>query len=145
MFSAKSSQNFRLQEYEKLISFSGTPTAVWRRTGEIVLVGKEFSLLTQWSKETLLGKKTFIYELMDNGSTVEYWEKYAEHAFSDTESSAYMSVILMSPTYRPVPCSFCFTIKRDFFDLPSVVVGNVSMLNFFLSFIKYLECMGAYS
>lgn len=52
-----------LLEYEKLISFSGTPTAVWRRTGEIVLVGKEFSLLTQWSKETLLGKKTFIYEV----------------------------------------------------------------------------------
>ncbi|KAG2217604.1 hypothetical protein INT45_001766 [Circinella minor] len=119
-----------LLEYEKLISFSGTPTAIWRRTGELVLVGKEFSLLTQWSKETLLGKKTFIYELMDNGSTVEYWEKYAEHAFSDTESSAYMSVILMSPTYRPVPCSFCFTIKRDFFDLPSVVVGNfLPMLN----------------
>ncbi|KAI9490257.1 hypothetical protein BDB00DRAFT_838972 [Zychaea mexicana] len=119
-----------LLEYEKLITFSGTPTAVWRRTGEIVLVGKEFSLLTQWSKETLLGKKTFIYELMDNGSAVEYWEKYAQHAFSDTESSAYMSVILMSPTYRPVPCSICFTIKRDFFDLPSVVVGNfLPMLN----------------
>ncbi|ORZ02141.1 hypothetical protein BCR43DRAFT_448835 [Syncephalastrum racemosum] len=113
-----------LLEYEKLISFSGTPTAVWRRTGEIVVVGKEFSLLTQWSKEVLLGKKTFIYELMDNGSAVEYWEKYSEHAFSDTESSVYISVILMSPTYRPVPCSFCFTIKRDIFDLPSVVVGN---------------------
>ncbi|CDH49816.1 hypothetical pas domain protein [Lichtheimia corymbifera JMRC:FSU:9682] len=113
-----------LMEYEKLISFSGTPTAVWRRTGEIVLVGKEFSLLTQWSKEALLDKKTFIYELMDNGSVIEYWEKYGEHAFSDTESSVYMSVILMSPTYRPVPCSFCFTIKRDIFDLPSVVVGN---------------------
>lgn len=64
---------------------------------------------------------------MDNGSAVEYWEKYSEHAFSDTESSVYISVILMSPTYRPVPCSFCFTIKRDIFDLPSVVVGNVSI------------------
>lgn len=52
-----------LLEFEKLISFSGTPTVVWRRTGEIVLVGKEFLLLTQWSKETLLGKKTFIYEV----------------------------------------------------------------------------------
>lgn len=65
---------------------------------------------------------------MDNGSVVEYWEKYGEHAFSDTESSsAYMSVILMSPTMRPIPCAFCFTIKRDIFDLPSVVVGNVSI------------------
>jgi hypothetical protein len=52
-----------LLEFEKLITFSGTPTVVWRRTGEIVLVGKEFLLLTQWSKETLLGKKTYIYEV----------------------------------------------------------------------------------
>ena len=61
------------QEYEKLISFSGTPTAVWRRTGEIVLVGKEFSLLTQWSKEALLDKKTFIYEVrIKKGNTSIY-------------------------------------------------------------------------
>lgn len=52
-----------LVEYEKLINCSGTPTVVWRRTGEIALVGKEFSLLTQWSREQLLGKKTYIYEV----------------------------------------------------------------------------------
>ncbi|KAI8641865.1 hypothetical protein BD408DRAFT_417531 [Parasitella parasitica] len=113
-----------LLEFEKLISFSGTPTVVWRRTGEIVLVGKEFLLLTQWSKETLLGKQTCIYELMDDGSTVEYWEKFSQHAFDNAESGVYMSVILLSPSYRPVPCSLCFTLKRDIFDLPCVVVGN---------------------
>lgn len=53
-----------LLEFEKLISFSGTPTVVWRRTGEIVLVSKEFLLLTQWSKEALLGQKKYIYEVM---------------------------------------------------------------------------------
>lgn len=52
-----------LVEYEKLINCSGTPTVVWRRTGEIALVGKEFSLLTGWAKEQLLGKKTYIYEV----------------------------------------------------------------------------------
>jgi hypothetical protein len=36
---------------------------VWRRTGEITLVGKEFSLLTQWSRDALLSKKTYIYEV----------------------------------------------------------------------------------
>jgi hypothetical protein len=55
--------HFLDQEYEKLISFSGTPTVVWRRTGEICLVGKEFSLLTNWSKDALLGKKKYIYEV----------------------------------------------------------------------------------
>ncbi|KAI8996841.1 hypothetical protein BDB01DRAFT_768714 [Pilobolus umbonatus] len=113
-----------LLEYEKLISFSGTPTAVWRRTGELVLVGKEFSLLTQWTKEALLGKTTYIYELMDNGSAIEYWEKFSQHAFDNVESGVNMSIILMSPSHRPIPCSFCFTLKRDIFDLPSVVIGN---------------------
>jgi hypothetical protein len=51
----------RKQELEKLISYSGTPTAVWRRTGEICLVGLEFSMLTEWSQQDLQNK--FIYEV----------------------------------------------------------------------------------
>lgn len=52
-----------LQELNKLISFSGTPTVVWRRTGEICLVGPEFCMLTEWSKEELLGTKKYIWEV----------------------------------------------------------------------------------
>lgn len=63
---------------------------------------------------------------MSNPSAVEYWEKYALHAFDNTDSAVYSTCILMSPTKRIVPCTFCFTIKRDIFDLPSVIVGNVS-------------------
>ena len=48
-------------ELEKLIGYSGTPTLVWRRTGEIALMGKEFSLLAKWSKEDLLSTKSYIY------------------------------------------------------------------------------------
>ena len=43
-----------LIELEKLISFSGTPTVVWRRTGEIMLVGTEFSMLSEWKRDQLL-------------------------------------------------------------------------------------------
>ncbi|KAL0080439.1 Zn(2)-C6 fungal-specific transcription factor [Phycomyces blakesleeanus] len=120
-----------LLEYEKLISFSGTPTVVWRRTGEVCLVGKEFSLLTQWSKDMLMHRKTYIYELMDNQSAVEYWEKFATHAFDNTDKSCIYSCILRTPHQKAVPCTFCFTIKRDIFDLPSVIVGNVSFFFFF--------------
>ncbi|KAF9130520.1 Transcriptional regulator of nonfermentable carbon utilization [Mortierella sp. 14UC] len=111
-------------EFEKLISFSGTPTVVWRRTGEIALVGKEFSLLTQWGRDQLVGKKTYIYELMDNQSAVEYWEKFSTHAFENTEQTVMTTCILLSPTNRVVPCTFCFTIKRDIFDIPLAIVGN---------------------
>lgn len=61
----------RYQEYEKLISFSGTPTVVWRRTGEVCLVGKEFLLLTQWPRDTLLNKKTYIYEVRKQGREMD--------------------------------------------------------------------------
>ncbi|KAI7905045.1 uncharacterized protein BX663DRAFT_430673 [Cokeromyces recurvatus] len=119
-----------LLEYEKLISFSGTPTVIWRRTGEICLVGKEFSLLTQWTRDMLLNKKTYIYELMENESAVEYWENFSIHAFNNnTDKACSYSCILLTPQQKPVPCTFCFTIKRDIFDLPSVIIGNVSKIS----------------
>lgn len=52
-----------MQEFEKLISFSGTPTVGWRRTGEICLVGAEFTMLTDWSQDSLVGGKKFIWEV----------------------------------------------------------------------------------
>ncbi|CAG8503787.1 8378_t:CDS:10 [Ambispora leptoticha] len=113
-----------LLEFEKLISFSGTPTVVWRRTGQIALVGKEFSLLTQWSRDQLLGKAMYIYEVMDSQSAVEYWEKFAAHAFDNCTPSVMTTCILLSPQGRQVPCTFCFTIKRDLFDIPLAIVGN---------------------
>ncbi|CAG8490903.1 4249_t:CDS:2, partial [Paraglomus occultum] len=117
-----------LLEFEKLISFSGTPTVVWRRTGEITLVGKEFTLLTQWSKEQLVGKK-YIYEVMSNESAVEYWGKFAAHAFESSGKSVMTTCALITPQQTPVLCTFCFTIKRDIFDIPLAIVGNVSVIN----------------
>ncbi|KAJ5102794.1 hypothetical protein N7532_003323 [Penicillium argentinense] len=46
-----------LWEYEDFINACGTPTIVCRRTGEIAAVGKEFSILTGWKKDVLLGNE----------------------------------------------------------------------------------------
>ncbi|KAL9116771.1 MAG: hypothetical protein Q9187_006699, partial [Circinaria calcarea] len=46
-----------LWEYEDFINACGTPTLVCRRTGEVAAVGKEFSILTGWKKNVLLGKE----------------------------------------------------------------------------------------
>ncbi|KAI9718793.1 MAG: hypothetical protein M1812_003967 [Candelaria pacifica] len=46
-----------LWEYEDFINACGTPTIVCRRTGEVAAVGKEFSILTGWKKDVLLGKE----------------------------------------------------------------------------------------
>ncbi|KAJ3210593.1 Transcriptional regulator of nonfermentable carbon utilization [Dinochytrium kinnereticum] len=107
-----------LVEFDKLIGFSGTPTVVWRRTGEIALVGKEFSLLTQWPREQLLEKRTYIYELMDTTSVVEYWEKFSTLSFENSQQSCMLQATLLTPSNVPVRCAFCFTIKRDIFDVP---------------------------
>ncbi|ETW80605.1 hypothetical protein HETIRDRAFT_245864, partial [Heterobasidion irregulare TC 32-1] len=111
-------------ELDKLISYSGTPTVVWRRTGEICLVGPEFCMLTDWTKEELLGKGKYIWELFENQSVVEYWENFATHAFENTTQSVYSHCILLKPSGVPVPATFCFSIRRDIFDLPSLVIGR---------------------
>lgn len=63
---------------------------------------------------------------MDKQSAVEYWEKFAAHAFDNSRQSVMTTCILKSATDMPVPCTFCFTIKRDIFDIPLAIVGNVS-------------------
>ncbi|KAJ3207853.1 Dynein heavy chain 6, axonemal [Entophlyctis luteolus] len=135
-----------LIEYEKLITYSGTPTVVWRRSGEICLVGKEFSLLTEWPHETLVPptlsssltsssvpvsaltqhptSPTYIYQLMNAQSVIEYWERFATAAFDNQNCSWMIRCVLVSPTGRDIPCSVCFTIKRDIFDVPLAVIGN---------------------
>ncbi|CDO70593.1 hypothetical protein BN946_scf184656.g8 [Trametes cinnabarina] len=112
-----------LIELDKLVSFSGTPTVAWRRTGEICLVGPEFCMLTGWEKEELVGRRKYIYELFENQSVVEYWENFANHAFENTTQSVYSHCVLLKPSGAPVPCTFCFSIRRDIMDLPSLVIG----------------------
>ncbi|GAA5987829.1 hypothetical protein JCM10908_007232 [Rhodotorula pacifica] len=112
-----------LVELNKLISFSGTPTVVWRRTGEICLVGTEFCLLTGWKREELVGKK-YIFELFDTASVVEYYESFAKHAFESTATSITMQCVVLAPDGRPVPCAFCFSVRRDLFSCPFLVIGS---------------------
>ncbi|KAJ2752462.1 Transcriptional regulator of nonfermentable carbon utilization [Coemansia nantahalensis] len=123
VFTEKSLQR-ALREYVKLIGFIGTPTVVWRRTGEIVVVGKEFSILTQWSQQGLAAGGRYIFELMDTGSTVMYIENFAEHAFENSEHSVMSDCRLLRADGSVVPCAFSFTIKRDLFGIPMAVIGH---------------------
>ena len=46
-----------LWEYENFIGACATPTVVCRRTGEVAAVGNEFTILTGWRKDVLLGRE----------------------------------------------------------------------------------------
>jgi PAS domain-containing protein len=56
------------QELEKLISYSATPTAVWRRTGEVVYANPEFCTLVGRQGKDLMGGRTYIYRLFAKSS-----------------------------------------------------------------------------
>ena len=202
-----------LWEYEDFINACGTPTIVCRRTGEVAAVGKEFSILTGWSKEVLLGKApnlnvntggnssqpgtgassrggyntpgvsddsrsqpVFLAELLDDESAIEFYEDFARLAFGDSRGSVTTHCKLLTyktmddPSFAPnkesafddefdprlkkkrrmygpggtgseakiqgfgdrdgkVECSYCWTVKRDVFDIPMLIVMNVSNSN----------------
>ncbi|KAI9793287.1 MAG: Transcriptional regulator of nonfermentable carbon utilization [Piccolia ochrophora] len=219
-----------LWEYEDFINACGTPTIVCRRTGEVAAVGKEFSILTGWSKEVLLGKApnlnintggssgvasaggssrggfdtprtsdkdgqngnerpqpVFLAELLDDDSVIAFYEDFAKLAFGDSRGSVTTQCKLLKyktkdglalgqsvhrermfknenqdheddpkpkgATHKKrgsasmksnqrgpfageasisglesqdgkVECSYCWTVKRDVFDIPMLIVMN---------------------
>ena len=191
-----------LWEYEDFINACGTPTIVCRRTGEIAAVGKEFSILTGWKKDVLLGKEpnlnvntggtgvpasgttsrgsftprsstlesagsgrpqpVFLAELLDDESVVEFYEDFARLAFGDSRGSVMTRCKLLKYKTKEdteaqaedngkwnnhlrkggiageagmnqlgfkdgkVECAYCWTVKRDVFDIPMLIVMNVS-------------------
>ena len=218
-----------LWEYEGFIEGVGTPTIVARRTGEIAAVGKEFSILTGWKKEVLLGKEpnfninsgsaagtapssgantlgsriggtntptrrggfdsvpsdgditpqhpqpVFLAELLDDDTVVDFYEGFARLAFGDSRGSVTGRGKLLKykteedqlsnggfdNTRSPdkttgnkrmssgnvkstngiageggmeklgfkdgkVDCTYCWTVKRDVFDIPMLIIMNVS-------------------
>lgn len=195
-----------LFEYEDFINACGTPTIVCRRTGEIAAVGKEFSILTGWKKDVLLGKEpnlnvntgsssssmpssgtssrgssfppretpgngrppqpVFLAELLDDDSVVEFYEDFARLAFGDSRGSVMTTCKLLKYKTKEdmeqdqsddhqrwnnhlrkggiageagmnqlgfkdgkVECAYCWTVKRDVFDIPMLIVMNVSSLS----------------
>jgi hypothetical protein len=73
---------------------------------------------------TLLSLTVPVMQLFENQSVVEYWESFASHAFENTTQSVYSHCVLLKPSGAPVPATFCFTIRKDLFDIPSVVIGQ---------------------
>jgi hypothetical protein len=219
-----------LFEYEHFMLDCCTPTLVCRRTGEVAAVNKEFTLLTGWRKDVLLGKEpnlnintgrsnsdggnsgpasvsntgraglatprmrpmnlvdnqikegrrqpVFLAELLDDDSVIEFYEDFARLAFGDSRGSVTTRCRLLkyqskeeiekSPEQKEVPlktrkpepvggiggmgnrvreidgehgigrlqkdgkmdCSYCWTVKRDVFDIPMLIVMNVCLFSF---------------
>ncbi|MBE3044250.1 hypothetical protein IMZ48_17110 [Candidatus Bathyarchaeota archaeon] len=201
-----------LFEYEDFMQHCSAPTIVCRRTGEVAAVNKEFTALTGWTKDVLLGKEpnlninaggsgstgrtglttphlrtatledgkkrpqpVLLPELLDDDSVVEFYEDFAQLAFENSRGHVNRKCRLLK--YRPtqdvegtpstgqsgrgaegaqtkdsrsilsgrvakidgehgiqriekdgkVDCTYCWVIKRDVFDIPMLMVMNVSI------------------
>lgn len=121
-----------LLEYDRVFSSMGIPACLWRRTGEIWKSNKEFAALVGVPIEQLKDGKTCIYELMNEESAVNYWEKYGNIAFDAGQKAVLTSCVLRSPDSqntdlgnggvgKEVQCCFSFTIRRDKYNIPLLV------------------------
>lgn len=114
-----------LLEYEHLISMSPSPTIIWRRTGEIVAMTNAFCVMTGYSKMSLLSKRTYIVELMDDESTIKYFRSFSDLAFGDLNATYLTDCNLRKANDDDyLKCCCVWTIKRDAFDIPMLIVGQ---------------------
>ena len=116
-----------LLTYDNYINVSGTPTIVWRRTGEIAYVADEFCMLPGWAREELMSinKKKFIVELLDDKSVVEYFELFLKIAFGDFLGATMTECTLLTPNPEVKIRTGCiWTLKRDVFGIPMMIIGN---------------------
>jgi len=61
---------------------------------------------------------------MTEESAVNYWEKYANIAFDNTQKAVLTSCVIRNARGGLRPCSFSFTIRRDRYNLPFALIGN---------------------
>jgi PAS domain-containing protein len=191
-----------LVEYNDFLQHCSAPTIVCRRTGEVAAVNKEFTALTGWTKEVMLGQESnlhvawgssdgqnaddirnndgrsgmaatenggtrpqpvFLAEIMDDDSVVQFYQDFAQLAFEDSRGKVQRNCRLVKyrskdnfeakgpPSHNEartgilssrvtkiesehgisriekdgkVDCTYCWTIKRDVFDIPMMIIVN---------------------
>lgn len=130
-----------LLDYESLSRLNASPTIIWRRTGEIVSMLNDLVNLLGLSISDILLKRTFIIELMyDDELIVDYFRlfksvavgnlhstintrcKLIKRPSGDTRSIANTNTLLQDHDFIEFCC--VWTVKRDLFDLPMVIVGQ---------------------
>ncbi|CCL99377.1 uncharacterized protein FIBRA_01395 [Fibroporia radiculosa] len=135
-----------LLDYDRVFSAMAIPACLWRRTGEIYKANREFAELVGVDGYMLRDGRLCIYELMAEDSAVNYWEKYGNVAFDSNQKAVLTSCVLRYKPFIPssgsttpsrdknhqspqteegfISCCFSFTIRRDPYGIPTLIVGN---------------------
>lgn len=134
-----------LLDYDRVFLAMGIPACLWRRTGEIYKGNRAFTELIGLDGHLMRDGRLCIYQLMAEESAVNYWEKYGHVAFDSSQKAVLTSCVLR---HKPrlqlgssaaskkeneigtqteegfINCCFSFTIRRDDWGIPSMIVGN---------------------
>lgn len=127
-----------LLDVESMVKLAScTPVAIWRRSGEVCFVSSEFTSLTGFSSKEILSKRTFIFEFWDRETTINYFQHFPQYlAFGDRNSASNSSstgtntnmdysqcnLLLQNGIY--LRCAVCWTVKRDNFNIPLLIIGQ---------------------
>lgn len=130
-----------LLDFENLSRLNASPMIIWRRTGEIVSMSAHLADILGLNISDVLSKRTFIIELMyDDESIVEYFRLFKSVAIGSLHLTIFTKCkLIKKPSHIPLSASktnarladvdfieFCsvWTVKRDLFDLPMMIVGH---------------------
>jgi hypothetical protein len=94
-----------LVEYEDRWQAVGTPSIICRRTGEIVSCNKEFSLVTGWRKDVLLGKEPNL--------NVNFGSSSGTHTGTSTRGPATPRIPVDMDTSLPQPVFITEVMDQD--------------------------------
>lgn len=126
-------------ESARLLSETGTPAALWRRSGELVSANEAFGYYSGWPIQVLLDKPYCFYELLTDTSLLDYWQSFGRSALDASVHSIHMKLSMLA--YEPELTSLrarekdllprrtletmvWITVKRDVFDLPLCMIGH---------------------
>lgn len=84
-----------LLDYDRVFSTQGIPACLWRRTGEVYKGNREFAELMGVGVEELREGRLCIYELMEEESACNYWEKYGAVSFDPGQKAVLTSCVLI--------------------------------------------------
>ncbi|ORX47381.1 hypothetical protein BCR36DRAFT_413726 [Piromyces finnis] len=115
-----------LIKFDRLFASMPLPSCIWRRNGEIFKANHHFAFLVGIPMEKLNNGNTLIYEIMGVEYAMDYWEKFTEIAFDNSQKAiiSITALINQTNTNRVIKCSFSFTIYRDKFNIPIAIIGN---------------------
>jgi len=117
-----------LMEYDRVFASMAIPACCWRRTGEIYRGNKEMARLIHAPMSKLRDGTIALHEIIAEPSLVSYWEKFGAIAFDHTQKAILTSCSLKNPDPNSkdpeIRCCFSFTVKRDMWNIPALIVGN---------------------